>query len=140
MGQDAANSLGRQAEIGQRLADQVTHVEHHAAAGPARSRRDDEDPRRRRMEGQARLPSRSRQPFRVHGGLDCPFQVLADALAMVHQRQASQGAQTLRLQRAGDVVNPSAAQPLHPLARAADGSRPAAATAEERPNALSSDH
>ena len=64
IGQNAAQALFREAEIAQDLADQVSHVEHHAAAGAARDRRDDKDPRCGLAEGQARLLGRGRHAFR----------------------------------------------------------------------------
>ena len=64
-------------------------------------------------EGQARrLRPMAASPCRIDGRPDGPADPFRDAIQVVDQRQASQRAKALRLQRAGNVVDPAAAQPL----------------------------
>ncbi len=58
-------------------------------------------------------------PSAVDGRLDRPADAFRDAVQVVDKGQASQRAETLRLQRAGNVVDPSPAQPLQMVARLA---------------------
>ena len=76
-----------------------------------------ENPRRRRLERQAGGLGRGGQPLAVHGRLDRLREVFQDSIQVVDEGQAPQRAKTLRLRRAGNVVNPAPAQPLQMIAR-----------------------
>ncbi len=117
--QDAADLGAGETELPLQRTGHIGGIQHDAASGPAADRGHQHHARRGVCEFDARRLARGRDGRRA-GDLFHRFrQPLADLVQMVHQRQAAQRTQALRLQRAGDVVEPATAEPLEELLRVA---------------------